>query len=156
MIKRFFTAIICYTLKILNFLTPLGDLAARLWIGWIFFKAGLLKVTAWQSTVFLFTHEFSVPLIPSYLAAVVGTGAELILPVLLVLGLGGRITTLIFFIYNVIAMISYPHLWTPEGKAGLYQHINWGLILALLMFHGTGKLSLDYWIGKKFAGRWKC
>jgi len=32
---------------------------------------------------------------------------------------------------------------------GLDQHINWGLLLALLMCHGSGKLSIDYWLRKK-------
>jgi len=68
----------------------------------------------------------------------------------LVLGFGGRITTFLFFMYNLIAMISYPYLWTSDGMAGLYQHINWGLLLLLLTLHGSGKLSVDYWIRKKY------
>ncbi len=138
LLKRFF--------NLLEFLSPLGDLAARIWIGYIFFKAGWLKIMSWQGTVMLFTHEFSVPLLAPLVAAVIGTGAELILPILLVLGLGSRISIAIFFVYNLVAVISYPHLWTPDGAQGLAQHINWGLLLALLMFHGPGKLSLDYLI----------
>ena len=152
---NFFAAIIRFILKILDFLTPLGDLAARLWIAQIFFKAGYVKIISWQSTLFLFQHEFSVPFLSPYTAAVIGTTAELILPVLLVFGLGGRICIFIFFMYNVIAVISYPHLWTAQGVQGLNQHINWGLLLALLMFHGSGKLSIDYWIVKKYGARWK-
>ncbi len=141
MIKLFKTFFHC-----LDFLSPLGDLAARIWVGYIFFKAGILKVMSWQSTLTLFTYEFKVPLLPPSVAAVIGTGAELILPVLLVLGLGSRISIAIFFFYNVVAVISYPFLWTADGAQGLAQHINWGLLLALLMFHGPGKLSLDYLI----------
>lgn len=143
-----------WTLKVLNFLTPFGELAARLWIAEIFFRAGWLKIKSWHSTVLLFTHEFSVPLLSPYVAALLGTAAEIILPILLVLGLGGRISILIFFIYNAMAIISYPHLWTSEGAQGLAQHINWGLILALLMFHGPGKISLDYLITRKYGDRW--
>lgn len=146
---RIIAKIIAPILRLLDFLTPVGDLAARLWIAYIFFSAGLVKIEQWQSTVNLFTYEYHVPLLPPYVAAVMGTAAELILPVLLVIGFGGRIVILIFFIYNIIAVISYHFLWTPEGAAGLAQHINWGLLLALLMFHGPGKLSVDYLLRKR-------
>lgn len=130
----------------LNFLTPLGDLLARLWVASIFFKAGLLKLQSWETTITLFTYEYHVPVLSPQLAAILGTGAELILPVLLVLGLGGRFCILIFFIYNLVAVASYPFLWTAGGYMGLQEHINWGLLLLLLMLHGSGKLSLDHWL----------
>lgn len=139
-------AIIRPFVRLFNALSPIGDFLARLWVAKIFFLSGLVKLQAWQSTIMLFAHVYKVPFIPSYLAAILGTGAELILPVLLVLGLGGRFVILIFFIYNIICMISYPYLWTSNGVAGMDDHINWALLLMLLMFHGSGKLSLDYLI----------
>jgi len=148
---KFMIKVLSPILKLLDFLTPVGDLAARCWVAYIFFKAGILKVMSWQTTILLFTHEFSVPFLSPYFAALIGTGAELILPVLLVLGLGGRLSIVAFFCYNVVAVISYPHLWTPDGAQGLAQHINWGLLLALLMFHGPGKLSIDHWLRKKYG-----
>ena len=84
-------------------------------------------------------------------AAVLGTIAELVLPVLLVLRLGGPLMILIFFFYNAIVAISYPFLWTPEGTASLDQHINWALLLAMLMTHGSGKWSLDAWLRRRFG-----
>ncbi len=101
----------------------------------------------------LFHYEYQVPILSPYWAAVLGTIGELTLPVLLVLGLGGRIVIVAFFFYNVVCAISYPHLWTPEGANGLFQHICWGLLLAMLMTHGTGKLSLDYWLCKYYGKR---
>lgn len=130
----------------LNFLTPFGDLLVRCWIAYIFFSAGLLKLQGWDTTLNLFTYEYHVPLLTPYLAAVLGTAAELTLPILLVLGFGGRFCILIFFVYNAVAAISYPFLWTPQGSIGLQEHINWGLLLMMLMLHGSGKLSLDHWI----------
>lgn len=132
--------------RLLDFLTPIGDLAARVWVAYSFFKSGLLKITSWQSTVMLFTHEFHVPLLSPHVAAVGATGLELILPILLLFGLGTRLVAVIFFVFNLVAVFSYPFLLTPEGGPGLAQHIGWALLLALLMFHGTGKLSIDYWI----------
>ena len=135
-------------IKSMEFLTPFGDLLVRLWIADIFFKAGLTKIQSWDTTVTLFTYEYAVPLLSPEVAAFIGTAAELILPVLLVLGLGGRFCILLFFVYNAVAAISYPFLWTPEGQMGLDQHINWGLLIMMLMFHGSGKISLDYLIRK--------
>lgn len=149
MVMRPIAKCIAPILKLLDFLTPLGDLAARLWIANIFFKSGMVKIENWKQTVDLFTYVYHVPLLPPYIAAIMGTAAELILPVLLVLGFGGRIAILIFFIFNIIAVVSYNFLWTPDGYAGLQQHVNWGLLLALLMFHGPGKLSLDSWLRKE-------
>jgi len=138
-------------LKLFDFLTPLGDLIARLWVAQIFFRAGLTKIASWSSTLMLFQHEYHVPLLAPVAAAYIGTAAELILPILLVLGLGGRITIAVFFIYNIIAVISYPFLWTADGVVGLIEHINWGILLMLLMLHGPGKISLDYLLRKQFG-----
>ena len=132
--------------RLFNALSPIGDLLARIWVAKIFFLAGLVKIQSWQSTLMLFAHVYHVPVLSPYSAAVLGTAAELILPILLVLGLGGRFVILIFFGYNIICMIAYPYLWTANGIAGLDEHVNWGLLLMLLMFHGSGKLSLDYLI----------
>ena len=152
---KFFAAILRPFLLLLDLLTPLADLAARCWVAWMFFKSGLVKVEHWQSTLSLFRYEYHVPLLTAEWAAGIGTAVELTLPVLLVFGFGGRITILLFFIYNVVAVISYDFLWTPDGWSGLAQHINWALILALLMTHGPGKLSIDYWIRKRFGKRFK-
>lgn len=141
-------AIIRPFINALNRLTPVADLIARVWVAQIFFISGLVKIQTWQTTVMLFQHVYSVPFLPPYAAAVIATAAELILPILLVLGFGGRFVIFIFFVYNAVCAISYPFLWTAEGAAGLSQHINWALLLMLLMFHGSGKLSLDYWIRK--------
>lgn len=136
-------------LRALDILTPVGDLLARFYIAHIFLQSGIEKLSSWQDTLLLFSNVYDVPLMPPYLAAVTSTGLELILPVLLILGLGGRLMVLLFFVYNVMIVVSYPFFWTADGAMGLSQHVNWGLLLMLLMFHGPGKLSLDYWIRKR-------
>jgi putative oxidoreductase len=139
--------IVQHTIQPLNrsliFISPIFALLSRIWVAYIFLKSGLGKLDNWQSTVLLFANEYKIPLLSPDYAALLGTGTELILPILLMLGLGGRTMILIFFIYNLIAMVSYPFLWTPDGQTGLYQHISWGLLLGLLMCYGPGKLSLD-------------
>lgn len=153
MIRAFSTRAIYPLVRFLDWASPLGDLLARVWVAYIFFMAGLLKYQTWDATLHAFHHEYAVSFLPPFFAAVLATGAELILPILLLLGLGGRLSIVIFFLYNLIAMFSYPHLWTPEGAMGLAQHISWGLLLALLMFHGPGKLSLDYFIRSSYQRR---
>ena len=127
-------------------LKPYVDIIIRVYIAQIFFKAGLTKIATWSTTVMLFANIYHVPLLPPEAAAVIGTIAELVLPVLLVLGFGTRIMIFIFFVYNAVAAISYPFLWTPDGANGLQQHITWGLMLATLMVNGPGMFSLDYWL----------
>lgn len=131
-------------IKFLDLLAPIGNFCARIWIASIFFKAGLSKIASWSTTLLLFQYEYHVPFVSPFVAAVIGTGAELLLPVLLVMGLGGRFIISIFFVYNVVCMIAYPFLWTPDGTAGLAEHINWGILLGLLMLYGSDKIALDH------------
>ncbi len=145
------SAILQPVFSLLDYVTPVADLLARIWVAKIFFLSGLTKIQSWQSTIMLFTYQYHVPLVPPVFAAYIGTGFELVLPVLLVLGLGGRFFIFLFFIYNIVCMISYHFLWTPTGQVGLDDHINWGLLLLLLMCHGSGKLSLDYLIDKHWG-----
>jgi len=144
----FVTHFIKPLLLALDWITPLATLLARCWVGYVFLKSGLLKLEAWDSTIMLFTYEYQVPFLPANIAAILGTAAETCLPVLIILGLGGRLSVLSLFLFNLMAALSYPFLWTPDGLPGLIQHINWGVILMLLMSCGTGKLSLDRFIVK--------
>lgn len=123
----------------LDHLAPVADLAVRLWVAPVFFKAGLVKIQSWETTLLLFENEYHVPLLSPETAAYLGTGAELILPVLLALGLAGRFAAAALFIFNVVAVISYPAL---QG-AGLEQHYVWGILLLVTVARGPGALSLD-------------
>ncbi|HTD04626.1 DoxX family protein [Undibacterium sp.] len=124
------------------------SLALRLWVGWQFFKAGMVKVGDWNGTLSLFREEYSVPLLPPDLAAVMGAGGELMFPVLLFLGLFSRPAALGLFFVNAMAVISYPQLWKFECPAAINDHIYWGLLLLVLIAFGPGKLALDNWINK--------
>ncbi len=118
--------------------------ATRLWVGWEFFKSGLLKVENWQSTLFLFREEYHVPLLPSGLAAVVGTAGELVFPVLLFAGLTSRLAALGLSAVNIMAVVSYADVLLSEGFEGaLGQHYLWGFAMVVVIVFGPGKLSLD-------------
>lgn len=128
----------------LSHLAPGVSLLLRWYIWDVFFYSGLNKWQTWDTTLYLFTYEYEIPLLSSTWAAYLGTGAELLLPVLLLLGVGGRFPALALFIFNFVAAWSYPFLWTEAGAMGLEHHIYWGLLLLVLMTYGTGILSVDW------------
>ena len=132
----------------LTFLSPLADLAIRLWVANVFWKSGLTKIQGMDSTIMLFTYEYQVPLLSPTLAAYLGTAAELVLPVLLALGLGGRLAAAALFAFNIVAVISYPDL----NEVGVMQHQYWGVLLLVPLLYGPGKLSIDYLIRRRLAG----
>ncbi|WP_298233609.1 DoxX family protein [uncultured Azohydromonas sp.] len=129
----------------LDHLSPVVDLVLRLFVAAVFFKSGLTKLASWDSTLALFENEYAVPLLPPALAALLGTGVELFFPVLLVLGLGTRLAAAVLFVFNVVAVISYPDL----GAVGLKDHQTWGLMLLVTLTHGPGALSLDRLLGRR-------
>ncbi len=133
--------------EILQRASPLADLALRLWVANVFWKSGLTKIQSFETTVFLFTHEYHVPLLSPQIAATLGTFTELFFPVLLALGLAGRFSAAVLFIFNIVAVISYPDL----NEFGLEQHQIWGLMLLVLVLHGPGKLSIDHWIARRWG-----
>ena len=142
------TSVLRPAVKALDFLAPLGDLVIRLWVAQAFWMSGLTKIQSFDTTVLLFENEYQVPLLPPVIAAWAGTFTELFFPILLALGLGGRFAALVLFVFNIVAVISYPDL----NPAGVFQHQAWGLVLLILTLHGPGKLSLDYLIGRLARG----
>jgi putative oxidoreductase len=129
----------------LESLAPLADLGVRLYVAAVFFKSGLIKISSWDSTLALFDNEYSVPLLPSAVAAVLGTTVELVFPVLLVFGLGARAAAAVLFVFNLVAVISYPDL----SAAGLRDHQTWALLLLIPLLHGPGRLSIDHLVRRR-------
>src|SRR3989344_9329215 len=82
---------------------PLIDLGVRLWVANVFWKSGIASLHDWETTVDLFRYEYQVPLLSPQAAAILGTGAELLFPVLLVVGLATRLSAASLFIFNIIA-----------------------------------------------------
>lgn len=134
-------------------LGPLALLLMRLWVALAFWHAGVVKFDDPAGTRFLFNALYQVPLLPPDVAAVLGTWIELIVPWLLGLGLLGRGPALFLFVYNAIAVISYPGLW-PHGfwhglmsSAGFADHKVWALMLLAIAAWGPGRWSLDALLG---------
>ena len=138
-----------------DYLQSLLALGLRLYVSQVFLKSGWLKFSDWQQTLGLFESEYHVPLLPPHAAAVVGTFGELFFPVLLVLGLGGRLAPLGLFAVNAMAVISYSNVLFAEGfEAALGQHVLWGLILTVLVVYGQGAISLDRFWSRRLRMTW--
>lgn len=129
----------------LKWFAPFVDFLLRLWVGNVFFKSGLTKISSWESTITLFENEYQVPIISPEIAAYLATGTELIIPVLLVFGLGTRLSAIMLFVFNIIAVISYPDL----GEVGREMHTYWGMILLVIIAYGPQLFSLDFWISSR-------
>lgn len=129
-----------------QWLTPVFDLALRLYVAQVFFRSGWLKVSDWSGTLFLFQDVYRVPLLAPHLAAVMGTAAELCLPVLLFLGLAGRLAAAGLFVANFMAAVSFPDI----SDLGLQDHWLWGALLLVTVFHGPGRLSLDAVLARRW------
>ena len=131
--------------------------ATRLYVSWQFFKSGLLKIGSWETTLSLFQDEYRVPLLPPTLAAVTGTAGELVFPVLVALGLFGRLGAVGLFAVNVLAVVSYAHVLLSDGfEAAIGQHYLWGFMLAMLAIYGPGGWSVDRWLAPRMGAtrRW--
>ncbi|HBD7245638.1 TPA: DoxX family protein [Legionella pneumophila] len=132
--------------KIFDFLAPIFILLTRLYLTQVFFLSGLTKISNWQATLSLFQNEYMVPVMSPTFAAYLGTACELGFPVLITLGLGSRLVLFGLFLFNLFAVFSYKFLWTPDGAVGLTDHMQWGIMILMLLCTGPGKLSIDYLI----------
>jgi putative oxidoreductase len=130
---------------VLEALQPAAQLGARLYVAQVFFMSGLTKIHDWDTTLALFADEYQVPLLPPPVAAVMGTAGELVLPVLLLLGLGGRFAALGLSVVNAVAVLSLQEI----APAALQQHVFWGSLLLALVLWGPGRWALDRLIAPK-------
>ena len=131
--------------RVLESLQPLALLAARLYVAQAFFLSGLTKLRDWDTTLALFADEYQVPLLPVPVAAFAGTAGELVLPVLLALGLGGRFAAAGLSVINVVAVISLAEI----APVALQQHQFWGSLLLALVLWGPGRWSMDALLHKR-------
>ena len=122
-------------------------LALRVALAVPFFKSGLTKWDGFlqlsNGARYLFTEEFRLHILgqqfpypfPLTMATLAGIG-EIVLPVLLVLGLGTRFAAL-----GVLLMTAVIQLTVPEGWANF--HLPWAAMALALVVYGGGAASLD-------------
>ena len=121
-----------------------------------FFRSGLTKwdgLSLSPAAVFLFEQEFKLHVFgrtydlpaPGTLAFLAGA-AEIVLPVLLILGLATRLSAL-----ALLGMTAVIQLVVPEGWANF--HLPWAALAVAIVALGPGPLSLDHVIKHQFMSR---
>ncbi len=122
-------------------------LALRIAIAVPFYKSGLTKWDGFlqlsNGARYLFTQEFKLHIFGSLVpypypiaaATLAGIG-EIVLPILLVLGIGTRFAAL-----GILAMTAVIQITVPEGWANF--HLPWAAMALALVVWGGGAYSLD-------------
>lgn len=126
------------TLRVLlQQLSPLALLGARLLVAHSFFVSGWLKfsyvLNDQLDTLYFLFEDYNVPFLPVKLAAWMGMLGELGFSVLLALGLFGRLAAL-----GLIGMSGIIYL-TDHNTLAAY----WALLCAMIVIHGPGRISMD-------------
>lgn len=116
-------------------------LVARLGVAAIFFLSGRTKVEGWftitDSTFYLFETDYALPLLPPVLAAWLATISEHLFSILLLLGLGTRLSAAALLgMTLVIQLFVYPDAWPT--------HLSWAGLMLPLIAYGGGRVSLDH------------
>jgi putative oxidoreductase len=114
---------------------------ARISIGTIFLRSGILKIEGWSSgnTLALFKHEYQLPILSPNVAAYMATAAELSLPPLLIAGLFTRYAALALLTMTlVIQIFVYPNAFDTHGV--------WAASMLYLIKYGAGGFALDRFI----------
>lgn len=134
--------------RALSGLQPVILLLFRVWVALAFWRAGVVKLEDPMGTSYLFNNEYHVPLLSGDTAAFLGTWIELITPWFLLFGVAGRLTAMFLFVYNIMAVVSYPDLWPHGFWTGLIgsdfsDHKIWAMLLLAVIAWGPGLFSID-------------
>lgn len=122
----------------------LHQLLFRIAIAGVFLRAGLTKISSWESTVALFADEYKVPVLAPHLAAAMAATFEVGCSTLLLVGLGTRLAALpLIGMIMTIQLFVYPQAWS--------EHLVWGSILLMLLTRGGGAISLDHLIARQWT-----
>jgi len=124
---------------------PVLQLAIRLWIARVFFNSGLTKIQDWDATLFLFQEEYRVPLLPTSVAALMGTTFELAMPVLLVVGLATRLAALPLIGMSLVIQFV---LGATNPAYDNVEHFYWLFLLLVIAIRGPGPLSVDHLLSR--------
>lgn len=136
-------------------LVSFAQLALRIALAVPFYRSGLTKWDGFlqlsDSADALFADEFrlhlfgaEIPFPAPHLMAFASGCMEILLPILLVLGLGTRLAAL-----GLLGMTAIIQLTAPEGWANF--HLIWAATALAILVHGPGGFSLDALIGPRLA-----
>lgn len=138
-------------LRVTGALAFLAPLITRLVIGWSFHQTGHGKLMNFERTVSFFS-DLGIPFARAN-AAFIGS-LEFLGGLLLVLGLGTRIFAFLLSCSMVVALATadkdsfikaFPDSLTDVASFVFLMFLIW------LVLYGPGRVSIDYWIQKKFG-----
>lgn len=97
-----------------------------------------------DSVVDLFRDEYKLPWVPPEIAATMAATAEHVFPLLLLIGLGTRLSALALLgMTMVIEVFVYPDAYPTHGT--------WAAIFLYLMARGPGAWSVDHWLAGRYG-----
>ncbi len=113
---------------------PVLDLATRFWLAQLFFVSGFIKLTNWDTALFLAENEYPVSWLDPVAAAQIGVAIEIGGAVLLAIGFMTRPAAIALIALTVISQFVYVQL---------NAHVYWVLLLGWFAIMGAGSLSFD-------------
>lgn len=121
---------------------------ARFVVGLQFYKSGILKFDGWfnisDTTIYLFTEEFSGVPIPPVLGAHMAGYAEVTFGVFLLVGFASRFSALALLgLTAVIEIFVYPEAYILHGL--------WAVALLYVIKYGPCMISVDHFVKKMFG-----
>lgn len=137
------------------------SLIGRISIAAIFWKSGQTKIEGlaidlfsgdiqmgWphltESAIELFQSEYRLPVLPPELAASMAAFNEHFFPILILLGLATRFSSLVLLVMTLtIQIFVYPDAYPTHGV--------WTAVLLFLIARGPGVISVDHWIWKRYS-----
>lgn len=133
----------------------LTQLALRIALALPFWRSGVNKWDGFlqlnEVAIFLFSSEFKLhlpggpyPFPAPELVAFAAGSAEIVLPILLVLGLASRMAGLGLLVMTIVVQLTVPEGWPI--------HITWAAMALGVMAWGPGRFSLDHLICKLREG----
>lgn len=138
-------------------------LIGRFSIAAIFWKSGQTKIEGFaidlvsgefqfgwphlsDTALELFRSEYRLPLLPPELAAPMAAFGEHFFPILILLGLATRFSSLALLVMTLtIQIFVYPDAYPTHGV--------WATVLLVLIARGPGVISIDHWLAKRYAPR---
>ena len=132
----------------------LVQLVLRVALAVPFWRSGLLKWDGFLqlkgTAVFLFSSEFKLHLpggpydfpAPGFVAFAAGS-AEIVFPILLVIGLATRFAALGLLVMTLVVQLTVPDGWPI--------HLTWAAMALAILAGGAGGLSLDRVIARQFG-----
>jgi len=112
------------------------------WDGFLSLSPGTLFLFEDQFMLHLFGGEYALP-VPDQLALLTAI-AEIVLPMLLILGLGTRLAAL-----GLLIMTGVIQLVFPDGWANF--HLYWAALAVGIIAVGPGEISGDHWIKQRLG-----